>query len=159
VRAILILVLALALGGCADTLAQKQAAEAKRQADLRAEVEACKQQFPTAPRKNNVALSRCINDVNGRFWTDQVNHDLLDLYAAKRIAIATQMDEGKISQEDGQVLIEQARSDAITQIQQRVNANQSVAAQQQAARAATAAAIGASSPVTCTRFGNTVNCF
>jgi hypothetical protein len=39
------------------------------------------------------------------------------------MAIAMQIDDGKISQADGQVLLEQARSDAVTQYQQRLNAN------------------------------------
>jgi hypothetical protein len=98
-----------------------------------AEMTACKKQFPTGPQTNHVALARCTNDVAAKYWDDPLNRDLLNLVAAKRIAIATQVDQGKISEQEGDVLSAQAAADANSVLQQRKNASGLVAGQQAAA--------------------------
>jgi hypothetical protein len=40
-----------------------------------------------SPRHNNVALTLCMIELDNRYFTDQANRDLLDLYHAKRIAV------------------------------------------------------------------------
>ncbi len=122
--------------GCGLMQAQQRAeAAAKARAQQEAETAGCKEQFPTAPRRNHVAQARCLNEVAARYWTDGANRDLLELFVTKRLAIATQMDEGKISEEDGEVAIAQARADANSELQQRQNAKGAVYAQQAAAAA------------------------
>ena len=129
---ILIIAACLTLCACSATKAQQQAEQlAAMRAKQQAAFDECKVKYPTAPRKNNVAYARCVNDVNAAYVTS--NPDIADLLAVKRVAIATQMDEGEISQENGEALIAQARSEAVAELQRR----QSVAAQQQSARAST----------------------
>jgi hypothetical protein len=136
-KGIAICFVALMLAGCGAVLAEKQAEEAaKQRADQEANNADCRKQFPTAPRINHAALARCLNDVAARYWTDTANRDLLDLYAAKRLAISTQMDEGKVTEEEGQLAIAQAATDTTTAHQQRVNAENVVATQQGSADAA-----------------------
>lgn len=132
-RVLFICVVACSLAGCGAMQAQQRAeAAANVQAQKDAAAADCRQQFPTAPRTNHVALARCLIAVQVRYWGG-TDRDLLDLFAAKDIAISTQMDEGKITQEDGNVLIQQAWSDMVSGAQQRANANRPVFAQQAAA--------------------------
>jgi len=158
---ILALLALLVVGGCGAIIAQQQAEEqAKRKAIYDSEIADCKAQFPVAPRKNNVNLARCWNEATDRYIRPTgADLDLLALLAAKRIAIATDMDAGKITQEQGAVLMAQAGADAVSEHERRMNAKGSVAAQQQAANAAVLGAINAGSPRTCSRIGNSVTCF
>jgi hypothetical protein len=139
VRAIALCAAAFALSACGAMRVQ-QAAKLHAQAD--AEAASCHQQFPTGPLKNHVALAECLNGVNSRYWPDPATRDLLDLFNAKRIAIATQMDQGKISEQDGNVLMAQARTDEVSAIERRNNARGIVAAQQATASAAQWNAVG-----------------
>lgn len=160
-RLIAVLMITLALSGCGLARAQQEReAFEQRKAAQQEEIAQCKQLYPTSARKNNVAFARCVNVANDNFFRPSgQNLDLLDLFAAKRIEIATQMDSGKISQEQGDVLIAQARTEATTELQRRVNNNQMVAAQQQQANAAMVSAWSASAPRTCNRIGNSVTCY
>jgi hypothetical protein len=153
VSLILIAFLALALADCGYIRAQQQAESVAKEAEqVQAEYSACLQQFPAGPRHNNVALARCLGEVDVRHWTDAANRDLLDLYLFKRIAVATRMDQGSVTQEDGAALIAQTQTEAISEYQRRTNADRSTAAQQQAAAAANA-------PRFSTRNGNSISCF
>jgi hypothetical protein len=132
-RGLAILTVTLVLAGCAAQQAAKLRAQAQAQAEV--DLSNCKQQFPISPRKNHVAQTQCLNEVLRRYSTDAGTRDLVELLAAKQIAIATQLDQGKISEQDGDVLIAQARTEAVSATQQRNNANGVVAAQQEAAAA------------------------
>lgn len=115
---IVCIVVSSALVGCASGRLDQAAAE----------MAACKKQFPTGPQTNHVALARCTNDVAARYWDDPANRDLLNLAAAKRVAIATQVDQGKISEQDGDVLAAQAAADANSTLQQRRNSSTAASA-------------------------------
>jgi hypothetical protein len=136
-RASAVSVVVLMVAGCGlarQQEMQQQAAKLNAQRD--ADNADCRQRFPTTPRTNHVALARCLNEVAARYWPDQSNRDLLELFVAKRMAIAAQVDAGKISEPEGEVLLAQARTEIVSTAQQRQNAHGLVAAQQQAADAA-----------------------
>ncbi|HML07365.1 MAG TPA: hypothetical protein VK430_04455 [Xanthobacteraceae bacterium] len=118
--AVFCMVVSTSLVGCASVKLDQAAAE----------MAACKNQFPTGP---HVAVARCTNDVAARYWDDPANRDLLNLVAAKRVAIATEVDQGKLSEQEGDVLAAQAAAEANSALQQRRNAGGLVAAQQAAA--------------------------
>jgi hypothetical protein len=142
----------LPIAGCATgpSIAEQRAAI---QAQLEREIADCRLAYPVAPRKNNVALARCINEANSRHM--KAHPDIGAALAATRIAIATKMDAGKISHEEGEAQIAQARAQANSELLRRETSIASVMAQEEAAAAARAA----SRPRTCNVIGNTVNCY
>jgi hypothetical protein len=81
--------------------------------------------------------------------------DIVQAFAAQRIAIAEKADQKVITVAEADAQIAQARSSSLAEIQRRSLASRAVAAQEQSA----AAAAAAPGPFTCTSFGNTTTCF
>lgn len=103
-----------------------------------------------------VARAQCLNEASDKFMRPVTpNPDLLDLLNATRLAIAEKYAKGQISEAEAEQQFYLAKSQVVTESQKRMLANRSVKAQEISA----AAAIAATGPVTCNRFGNTVNCF
>jgi hypothetical protein len=74
--------------------------------------------------------------------------DLMDLFIARRMAVAEQVERGQITIAQANESIATKQSEIVAEEQRRNLANRSVAAQESAA-----------GPVSCTRFGNTVSCY
>ena len=81
--------------------------------------------------------------------------DLLDQENATRLALAEKVQAGKMTIIERNQQFSQFHSQIIAEEQRRMLANRSVNAQESAA----AAQWRASNPVSCTKIGNTVNCY
>lgn len=173
IRELVILVIAIGLAGCG--IAQQREQEAALQA-RRAAVAAAGQQHEAAretclktfSEKNSdaVARAKCFNTADEILKPFNRYPDLLNLRIAKRNELAERQAAGKITR--AQLVLEGSQLDSqlASEAQRRSNADQSVEAQQQAAWAQqqTAwaqqqAATAAGAPRSCTRTGNTVNCY
>ena len=174
-------VLALALSGCA--LAQRMQAEeqAKKQAELNAQlvdqskaaIAACNTQIPAGNPKTEVARTRCINEAFSiqlpTFGTDQ---DLAQAFMAERMAIAEQVQNGKMTVAQGDAATAEKWSQSVSESQNRHNATMTararavgaiaqVSAASAANTAAQASLMQASRPavnpsVTCTHFPGSI---
>jgi hypothetical protein len=137
--------------------AQQAAGAAAAQQHL-ADVRLCQTSFSES-NKDAVARARCFAIADEKLKPFQRNPDLTNLAIAKRNELAERQAAGKITRAQFVLELSQQTSWAMSEEQRRDNANQSVAAQQQAATAATIGAINAGAPRSCTRIGNTMNCY
>ncbi len=145
---------ALFLAGCgylADIERQKVMKEA-REAFSEA-VNACQTSFPEG--KDTMNRARCFNSATVHIRATMPFPDLLDQENAARLSIAEDEAKGKITRAEAAMRFTRIHSDMVAEEQRRMLAGRSVSAQESAA----AAAWRASSPVSCTKTGNTVNCF
>ena len=147
------LVVTIALTGCG--LAQR--AETKKQAEaanaeMRTAAETCDQKFPRGQQHTAVSRARCVGDAIKiiRSYTDYP--DLLDQQIATRNLLAERWQSGKITQAQFDAESAQLQSSLVAEDERRKLAVRAVTAQEDVVSAARA-------PVSCTRFGNTVNCF
>src|SRR5262245_6862244 len=157
-RVLVPLILAGALSACG------MVAERQRQA----EYEAALQRYQTAndacakfseAREHAIARARCFNDADLAFMPFDQTPDLRHLLIARRTEIAERRAAGKITFAQAQVEMSELATSLTAEHQRRLNANASVAAQEQAAAAATLSAIKQGAPRRCTAVGNTVSCF
>lgn len=81
--------------------------------------------------------------------------DLMDQEAAYRMAMAERIDAGQITMAQAELEAAENRSRLIAEEQRRSLSNRAVSAQESVA----AAQWRASAPVSCTRIGNTTNCY
>jgi hypothetical protein len=166
VRQPVILLIAFGLAGCG--IAQRQEQQAAAQA-WQATIDAANQQHAadnaqcyatfSESDKEAVARAKCLADADRKALPTRSHPDLSTLLTAKRTELAERQAAGKITRAQAVFEFGQLKAQVISEEQQRDNSNRSVAAQQQAATAATIGAINAGAPRSCTRIGNTVNCY
>jgi hypothetical protein len=158
-RAIVGITLAIALSGCG--LAARQAQQERllaAQAEVKRASEACITRFSES-NQDAIPRAKCLNDADAAYGPTTRFPDLVSLRMAKRMELAEKQSTGKITRPQAVLEMAQLNSAGVAEEQRRTNANQSVAAQQQAATAATIGALSANAPRTCTSVGNTVNCY
>ena len=120
--------------------------------------ESCTASFSEEP-KDAIARAKCFNAADEAYAPYTGSPDLIRLRIAKRTEIAERMATGKITRAQGVLELAELNASLTSEDQRRKNANHSVAAQQQAATAATIGALSAGAPRTCTRIGNSVSCY
>ncbi len=184
-RIIAALALALTLTGCGIAQRIQSQEQAKQQAALNAQLAAqsdaaiadCNSKLPSGNPKTIVARMKCLNDAAViRMPTFGSDQDLVQAFMAERMVVAEQVEKGKMTIAEGNAVITEKWSRAVSESQQRANARNSVmaqqnaaAAQQQAAAAADTAAwasmIQATKPApvvnpgfTCVHTGNITSC-
>jgi hypothetical protein len=152
-KLIAICALATALAGCG--LARE--AETKKQlAQATAQLEAAREDCRTRSFKNRTERARCQNEAEERYMLPLFPHpDLARVKMALRLSLAAKVDQGLLSAEDAELEFAKANTQLVAELERRWNTRRLVAAQEENAAAASRAASGFS----CTRFGNTVNCF
>jgi hypothetical protein len=79
----------------------------------------------------------------------------MDSFMATRMSVAEQVQDGRLTIAQANVIIANKNTELISEEQRRNLANRAVAAQESAA----AASWAAGGPVSCTKIGNTVNCY
>lgn len=139
--------IALALLICCSVGACGLAARQERDQQLaiaveqqRISVEACGKKFSES-NKDAVAIARCKDDADKAYMPFARNPDLISLRMAKRMELAERQAAGKITRAQALLEMAETQTSLMTEEQRRDNANQSVAAQQQAADAALYSAI------------------
>jgi hypothetical protein len=152
--------LSLTLAGCG--IAQQQemkarAAELKAQSEMAAQ--ACDDSFPAGNTKTAVARAKCQAEAIAILRPIQPHPDLLDLYIATRLSVAEDVQNGRLSIAKGNEVLATKRAELVAEEQRRNLSTRAVAAQEDAAAASAAASWAANRPRSCTRTGNTVNCF
>lgn len=140
--------LGLTLAGCVSARDEEYA---RLQASVQEASAACKAAADAKKFRTHTAHAQCIANAQAPLAVGP-NADLHRLKLAQMVAIAEQVDRKQLT--ETQAIAELAKADASinSEIQSRNNASRVVAAQEQAARAA-------SSPVYCNRIGNSVSCF
>jgi hypothetical protein len=142
------------------TLAGCVSAQDERNAQIQAGVQQAVAACQARKFSSYVANARCIAEAEAPLTsTLGPVADLHTLKLTQRIAIAERVDRGQLTH--AQALAEIAQVDAVanSEAQRRIGAIQAVQAQQQAAMAASNAALAASRPVTCYRVSYLVNCY
>jgi hypothetical protein len=158
-RVLVILALAFGLAGCGLAMQREQQEKlAAANHQLKEASEACQASF-SEERKDAIARAKCFNDADKAFMPFSTAPDLVSLRIAKRSEVAERIAQGKITRAQGVLELSELNTNLVSEDQRRRNSNQSVAAQQQAATAATIGAINAGAPRTCTKIGNSVNCY
>jgi hypothetical protein len=165
VRQPVILLIAFGLAGCVTAQQEQQAAAQARQAAIdasnqqyAADVALCKTLFSESD-KDAVARAKCLADADQKSLPFRRYPDLVSLQTAKRTELAERRAAGKITFAQATLEMSQLQAQVMSEEHRRDNSNRSVVAQQQAATAATIGAINAGAPRSCTRIGNTVNCY
>lgn len=156
-KAIFFLFLAsLTLLGCG--LARQQELEAKRaalQEQNAAAVQICDSKFPKGETKTAIVRAQCMNEAAEILRPTMPFPDLLDVFMTSRMAIAERVQKGQMTIAQANEEITARRSQLVAEEQRRMLANRSVAAQETSAQASVLAA----GPRSCTKFGNTINCY
>ena len=154
-RIFLVLGLCGLLAGCglmARKEREEQQAAAKAQSD--AAMADCESKFPQGG-KQYVERAQCINAGVAIMRPFVPFPDLLDQDMANRAAMAERLQQGKITLAEANSELAQRRSQIVAEEQRRQLSGRAVSAQESAA----AAAWRASSPVSCTKYSNTVSCY
>lgn len=168
-----LLVLGLALSGCAVAPRVQAQDQAKQQAALNAQLieqskaamAACDAKLPAGDPKTAVARRKCINDGFAiRLPTFGPDQDLVRGVMANSMVIAEQVQSGKMTTAEGNAAMAANWSKAVTESQRRSNTKDSVLAQQSAAAAPQR--IGPAEDVApvnlpgfaCTQTGNVTTC-
>jgi hypothetical protein len=158
-RPLLVLVLVpvcMLIAGCGLARQQQEMqAREKLKADAYAAAQNCDITVPPGNPKTAVARAKCQTEAWAILRPTMPYPDLLDLLIAKRLAIAERVEKGQLTIAEANEAIASARSEVTAEEQRRSLANRSVSAQEGIA----AASASAAGPHSCTRFGNTVNCF
>jgi hypothetical protein len=141
----------LALAGCG---LGKQAEFARNRDAAKAEVAAAIEACKAKPLPTLSAKARCLNEAEAPLRAYGHNPDLFNVRAASRVALAEKVDAKQMSVADAELEFAKLNAQMTTEEQNRANSST-------AARASMIAATAAASPpsVSCTRFGNTVNCY
>jgi hypothetical protein len=133
-QAIFAVLLAAALSGCADYQAQQQAAQIKGQ--NKAATRDCRNRFSTVTPENIVVAAQCRNAAMAiTLPLLGSNQDLAQRFMAQRLAIAEQVQKGKLTVAEGSTAIWQKYSEAESELQRRIAIAQTAAAQQNTADA------------------------
>jgi hypothetical protein len=153
-RATLLVVLALSLSGCG--LARRQEMQAQKAAlkeQSAAAVQECDAKFQKGAVPTAVARAQCLNDameIMRPLWGGSA--DLVSVFMTGRLAAAERFQKGQITFAQYSEEVANKWSQVVTEEQRRNLANRSVAAQETAAQ-------NIGGPTSCTRVGNTVNCY
>jgi hypothetical protein len=134
---------------------EMQARIAELDAQTIAAMQACNDSLPAGNPKTAVARAKCQVDAIVIRRPIVTHPDLMDLFIAKRMVVAEDVQNGKLTVAQANVIIANLHSEWVTEEQRRNLANRSVAAQEGMA----AASMSAAGPHSCTRFGNTVTCY
>lgn len=147
----------------------RRAAE-EREAKGAGAIEACQ-----AGYSNRIERAKCLNDAENRIFAGAIPHpDLMHLRQAYRVAIATKVQEKKLTDDQGTLEFARITAEITAEEERRNNNRKSANAQVASAEAGRTAALGnlysglaamqlASRPtpspsVTCMRAGNMVTC-
>jgi len=145
--------LAIALSGCGIAQRIQAQEQAKQLAAHNAELTAqsnvaiadCNTKVPGGNPKTTVARIKCMNDaVAIRMPTFGADRDLAQAWLAERMVVAEEIQNGKLSIAQGDAVMAEKWSQAVSESQRRRNATLSVVAQQSAAAAQQDAASAAS---------------
>lgn len=117
--------------------------------------QACDASFPAGNSKTAVARARCHMDAWEIRRPIVPYPDLLDSFIATRMSVAEQVQNGKLTIAQANEILANKHSEMVSEEQRRNLANRAVAAQESAA----AASWAAGGPMSCTKIGNTVNCY
>jgi hypothetical protein len=112
----------------------------------------CDTKFPKGIVATAVPRVQCLNDAMAIMRPTSRNPDLLDSFMASRLAVAERIQKGQITMAQGGEEIANKWSQVVAEDQRRTLANRSVRAQETAAE-------NIGGPTSCTRIGNTVNCY
>jgi hypothetical protein len=112
---------------------------------------ACDVNFPPAAKKY-MDHAKCVNDAVNVIRPFVPYPDLLDQDNANRMLMAERLQQGKMTPAEATQEMAQRRSQVLAEEQRRGLANRAVSAQESAAAAAWKG-------TTCTRIGDTVNCY
>ena len=149
-------VLGLTVASCGIARRQEMQARIQElQAQSLAASQRCDVSVPAGNAKTAVERAKCQTEAWAILRPTTPYPDLLDLMIASRLAIAEQVQNGKLTIAQANEQIAAKRSELVAEEQRRNLANRSVAAQEGMAAASQSAA----GPHSCTWFGNTVNCF
>jgi hypothetical protein len=154
-RVSVVLGLCCLLAGCglmARKEREEQQASAKAQSD--AAMADCEVQFPKGG-KRYIEKTQCQNGAMNVIRPLMPYPDLVDQDMASRMAVAEKLQAGKLTLAEANLEQSTFHSNIVAEEQRRMLNNRSVGAQESAA----AATWHASSPVSCTRIGNTTNCY
>jgi hypothetical protein len=155
-RVIVAVLVSLTVASCG--LARQRELQAQMEG-LKAKAVAAYQQcdltYPPGNAKAAVARAKCQNDAFAIIRPIMPYQDLIDLLSASRIAIAERVQNGELTIAQANELIATKQSELVAEEQRRNLANRAVLAQEGVA----AASLAAAGPHSCTRLGNTVNCF
>jgi hypothetical protein len=146
----------LLLTGCG--LARQRELQARTDelnAQSAAAMQACNESVPGGNPKTALARAKCQTDAIAIRRPIVTYPDLLDSFVAARMSIGEQVQNGKLTIIQGNEVLANKNSELVAEEQRRNLANRSVAAQEGVA----AASLSAAGPHSCTRIGNTVNCF
>lgn len=142
--------------GIARQMQEREDAE-KADAVFHAASEACNARMKNKEYTRLKIWTECHNEARLQWWQARgfEDADLLNLLHAKRLALAEAFDANKITDTNLKVQSAEIESAFQTQLQHRNNQRR----QTEAAITQANAAVRASSPVSCTRIGNTVSCY
>ena len=133
----------------------RQARIQELQAQELAAIQRCDVTVPAGNPKTAVERAKCQTEAMAILRPIMPYPDLQDSMIAIRLAIAEQVQNGKLTIAQGNEQIAAKRSEIVAEEQRRNLANRSVAAQEGMA----VASLSAAGPHSCTRIGNTVNCY
>ena len=149
-------VLGLTVASCGIARQQEMQARIQElQAQKLAAIQRCDVTVPAGNPKTAVERAKCQTEAWAILRPIMPYPDLLDLMIASRLTIAEQIQNGKLTIAQANEQIAAKRSEIVAEEQRRNLANRSVAAQEGMA----VASLSAAGPHSCTRIGNTVNCF
>jgi hypothetical protein len=153
-RSLVIAAVALAgLSACNSTRQTGPSPQQQRQAQVKAAVASCDARAKSKQITTLAAYSRCVGAADAIGAEDAGEYaDLLYLKAAKRTAIYERVDRGEITLAQAEAEIAQVNSALMGELNRRSTANRAAIAQEMSA-------LSASSPATCSRFGNSVTCY
>ena len=155
-RIVWVVVLCGLLAGCG--IARQREMQARNDAlkeQSRIAMEDCNTKLPKGNPKTAIVRAQCVNDALVIMRPIFPYPDLLDLSMAHRLAVAERYQKGQITGPQANEELAQKNSELTAEEQRRLLANRSVGAQESMA----AASIMAAGPKTCTRIGNSVNCY
>lgn len=154
-----LLIVSVALSGCGIAARQEaEQAEKQRRADMEAAFTACDQTQFSGKTQHRDRAQCMVNVANRYIRPIDPYPELLDLLSATRLSIASRVDRGEITEDDARLAFQQKMAELTSERERRNQGRDMVSAQQQAANAATYQALWGNRR-TCTRIGNTVNCY
>jgi|ERR1700722_7359093 len=141
-----VLVTALLLGGCMTVGPTPE--QLALRAEFKQALDDCRTRFAV-----HVPRAKCANAADDKYLRPTYRYgDLLDVLEAQRMAIATRLDSGALTQADADLEFAKAKSELVSQEKARANQEQMIQLQQ-------AAVLNSSLPVVCNTFGATTSCY
>ena len=122
----------------------------------------CAEKFPPGNPRIAVARAECVNGAFAMLLPTLPYPDLLQVYMADHMAIAEDIQTGRMSTAQANAVLAHKWSDLVAEEQRRALANRVVAARERNAAAASAAAAAswqAAAPRTCNYAAGMVTCF